>query len=80
MLSMYLFLIEVLDMYLEDLDVNQAFLDVVQEISGLSLSRVMELKIDLVPCTVPISKAAYRMAPKLLNEMKKQLVELCKKG
>ena len=41
---------------------------------------MVEFRIDLVPGTVPIFKAAYRLAPKELAEMKKQLDELLAKG
>ena len=40
----------------------------------------MEFRIDLVPRAAPIAKAAYRLAPKELEEMKKQLEDLLQKG
>ena len=40
----------------------------------------MEFAIDLEPSTTPISRRPYRMAPKELAEMKKQLEELLEKG
>ena len=79
-LSTYLFSVEVPEMRLEYVEVVQDFPDVFQEISGLPPSRVVEVRIDLIPDTAPISKAAYRMAPKLLDEMRKQLAELREKG
>ena len=56
------------------------FLYVFEEVTGLPPRRVVEFRIDLVPEAVPIGKAAYRMAPKELEEMKKQLDELLQKG
>ncbi|XP_028111281.1 uncharacterized protein LOC114309703 [Camellia sinensis] len=49
------------------------------EIPGLPPRWVVEFHIDLVPGIAPISKAAYRMAPKELMEMKKQLEEMLQK-
>ena len=40
----------------------------------------MEFSIELEPSTAPISRCPYRMAPKELAEMKKQLEELLEKG
>ena len=40
----------------------------------------MEFSIELEPGTAPISRCPYRMAPKELAEMKKQLEELMEKG
>ena len=40
----------------------------------------MEFAIELEPGTAPISRRPYRMAPKELAEMKKQLEELLEKG
>ena len=60
-------------------EVVREYPDVFQEISGLPPKRVVEFRIDLVPGTAPVSKAAYRMAPKQLDEMKKQLEELKEK-
>ena len=56
------------------------FEDVFQEIPRPPPRRVVEFRIDLVPGIAPISKAAYRMAPKELVEMKKQLEEMLQKG
>ena len=41
---------------------------------------MVEFQIDLVPGAALIAKAAYRMAPKELLEMKKQLDEMLQKG
>lgn len=54
---------------LEDVNMIHDFFDVSRK--SLPPSRVMELRIDLVPDMTPISKAAYRMTPNLLDEMKK---------
>ena len=40
----------------------------------------MNFKIDLAPGTGPISKAPYRMAPAVMQELKVQLEELLEKG
>ena len=41
-----------------------------EEVTGLPPRRIVEFRIDLVPGAAPIAKAAYRMAPKELEEMK----------
>ena len=64
---------------LEEVEVVRDFPDVFAEIKGLPPRRVVEFWIDLVPGAAPIGKAAYRMAPKELIEMKKQLDEMLKK-
>ena len=46
-----------------------------EELPGLPLDR----EIELLPGTVPISKAPYRMAPIDLKELKQQLQELLDK-
>ena len=40
----------------------------------------MDLSIEIVPRTVPMSRAPYRMAPTELKELKSQLQELLDKG
>ena len=40
----------------------------------------MDLAIEIVPGTVPMSRAPYRMAPTELKELKSQLQELLDKG
>ena len=40
----------------------------------------MDLAIEIVPRTVPMSRAPYRMAPTELKELKSQLQELLDKG
>ncbi|XP_074278054.1 uncharacterized protein LOC141601659 [Silene latifolia] len=51
-----------------------------EEIPRLPPKRALDFSIDLKPGTGPISKAPYRMAPKELEELKKQLEELLEKG
>ncbi|XP_074318693.1 uncharacterized protein LOC141655515 [Silene latifolia] len=50
------------------------------EIPGLPPKRDVDFNIELKPGTGPISKAPYRMGPKELEELKKQLEELLEKG
>lgn len=57
------------------------FVDVFpDEISGLPPDREIDFKINLIPGTIPISKAPYRMAPAELKELKVQLEEMLEKG
>ena len=57
------------------------FLDVFPEdLPRLPPDRDVEFSIELEPSTAPISRCPYRMAPKELAEMKKQLEELLEKG
>ncbi|XP_073152864.1 uncharacterized protein [Henckelia pumila] len=50
------------------------------EIPGLPPMREIDFSIELVPVTLPISKAPYRMAPLELKELKYQLKDLLNKG
>jgi hypothetical protein len=50
------------------------------DLPGLPPDRDVEFTIELEPGTAPISRCPYRMAPKELAEMKKQLEELRNKG
>ncbi|XP_073152896.1 uncharacterized protein [Henckelia pumila] len=50
------------------------------EIPGLPPMREIDFSIELVPVTLPISKAPYRMAPLELKELKDQLEDLLNKG
>ena len=53
------------------------FLDVfLEELLGMPPDREVELVIDLLPETAPISKWPYRMSVEELKELKKQLTEL----
>ncbi|XP_074291156.1 uncharacterized protein LOC141617927 [Silene latifolia] len=51
-----------------------------EEISGLPPKRDIDFTVELTPGTEPISKTPYRMGPKELEELKKQLNELLDKG
>ncbi|KAG8491003.1 hypothetical protein CXB51_014135 [Gossypium anomalum] len=51
-----------------------------EELSGLPPIREVEFGIELVPGTIPISIAPYRMAPTELKELKTQLQELTDRG
>ena len=47
---------------------------------GIPLKREVDLSIEIVLGTVPMSRASYRMAPMELKELKSQLQELLDKG
>ena len=51
-----------------------------EELPGIPLEREVDLVIEIVPATVPMSRAPYRMAPTELKELKSQLQELLDKG
>ena len=51
-----------------------------KDLPALPPDRDVEFSIELEPSTAPISWRPYRMAPKELAEMKKQLEELLEKG
>ena len=51
-----------------------------KDLPGLPPDRDVEFPIELEPGTAPISQRPYRIAPKKLAEMKKQLEELLEKG
>jgi hypothetical protein len=51
-----------------------------EELPGMPPDRDLEFSIELLPETAPISKRAYRMDVKDLNELKKQIEELLEKG
>ena len=46
-----------------------------EELPGLPPDREIEFEIELLPGTVPISQAPYRIAPTELKELKVQLQE-----
>ena len=61
--------------------VVRKFLDVfLEELPGIPLEREVDLSIEIVPGTTPVSRAPYRMAPEELKELKVQLQELLDKG
>ena len=50
-----------------------------EELPGISLEKEMDLSIEIVPGTTPMSRAPNRMAPTELKELKSQLQELMDK-
>jgi hypothetical protein len=59
----------------------EIFLDVFpEELLGMPPDREVELVIDLLPGTAPISKRPYKMSVEELKEFKKQLTELQEVG
>ena len=66
---------------LEDIPVIKEFLDVFpKELPSLPHEREVDLAIEVLPGTTPISRAPYHMAPTELKELKTQLQELLDKG
>ncbi|XP_073138609.1 uncharacterized protein [Henckelia pumila] len=64
-----------------DVDVVRDFGDVFpDDVTGIPPDREVEFSIDLVPGTVPISKAPYILAPTEMRELKEQIQELLDKG
>ena len=65
----------------EKIPVVREFPDVFpEELPGIPHEREVDLAIEIVPGTVPMSRALYRMAPTELKELKSQLQELLDKG
>ncbi|CAL5352615.1 unnamed protein product [Camellia sinensis] len=75
-MTSFLYSVEIPMQDISKVDVIREFEDVFQEIPGPPPRQVVEFRSDLMPGTAPISKAAYRTAPKELVEMKKQLEEM----
>ena len=68
-------------MNLEKIHVVKEFPDVFPEaIPGIPPEREVDLSIEVVHGTTPISRASYRMTPIELKEFKTQLQELLDKG
>ena len=66
---------------LENIPVIREFPDVFpEELPGVPPEREVDLSIEVVQGTTPISRAPYRMAPTELKELKTQLHELLDKG
>ncbi|XP_073041990.1 uncharacterized protein [Primulina eburnea] len=66
---------------LEDVDVVREFLGVFRDyVSGIPPDREVDFSIELMPSTVPISKAPYRLAPAEMKELKDQIQDLLYKG
>ena len=61
----------------EKISVVREFLD---ELPGIPLERKVDLSIEIIPGTSPISRAPYRMAPSELKELRLKLKELLDKG
>ena len=51
-----------------------------EELPDIPLKREVNLSIEIVPGTTPISRAPYRMTPSELKELRLQLQELLDKG
>ena len=51
-----------------------------EELPGLPPEREMNLSVEILSGTTPISRAPYKMAPTELKELKIQLHELLDKG
>nr|GFA41018.1 putative reverse transcriptase domain-containing protein [Tanacetum cinerariifolium] len=49
-------------------------------LSGLSPSREVEFRIDLIDGAIPVAKSPYRLAPTEMQELANQLKELQDKG
>ena len=65
----------------EEVPVVRDFPDVFpEELPGMPLDRDIEVLIELLPGTGPISKRPYKMPAKNLEEIKKQIKELLDKG
>ena len=65
----------------EKIPVVREFPDVFpEELPGIPHEREVDLAIEIVPGTIPMSRAPYRMAPTELKELKSQLQELLDKG
>ena len=66
---------------LEKIPVVREFLDVFfKELPGIPLEREVDLAIEIVPGSIPMSRAPYKMALTELKELKSQLQELLVKG
>ncbi|GKA34549.1 hypothetical protein Tco_0720978 [Tanacetum coccineum] len=66
---------------LEDVPIVQDFPEVFPEdLPGLTLTRQVEFKIDLIPGIEPVARAPYRLAPFKMKELSEQLQELSDKG
>ena len=66
---------------MEKIPVVKEFPDVfLEELPGIPPEREVDLSIEVVHGTIPISRAPYHMAPTKLKELKTQLQELLDKG
>ena len=65
----------------ENIPMIREFLDVfLEELPGVPPEREVDISIEVVQGTTPISRAPYRMAPTKLKELKTQLQELLDTG
>ena len=65
----------------EKISVVREFPDVFpKELPSIPLDREVDLSIEIVLGTAPMSRAPYKMAPAELKELKVQLQELLDKG
>ena len=66
---------------LENISVLKEFPDVFhEELPGLPPEREVDMSIEIIQGTTPISGVPYHMAPTELKELKTQLQELLNKG
>ncbi|GKB94714.1 putative reverse transcriptase domain-containing protein [Tanacetum coccineum] len=66
---------------LKDVPIIQDFPYVfTEDLSGLPLTRQVELQIDLIPGDAPVARAPYQLADSEMKELSEQLKELCDKG
>ncbi|XP_073137187.1 uncharacterized protein [Henckelia pumila] len=64
-----------------DVEIVRDFSDVFpNDVVGIPPVREVEFSIELLPGTVPISKAPYRLAPTEMKELREQIQELLEKG
>ncbi|XP_075521440.1 uncharacterized protein LOC142554660 [Primulina tabacum] len=62
---------------LEDIDVVREFSRVFHDdVAGIPPDREVDFSIELMPGTMPISKAPYRLAPTQMKELKDQIQDL----
>ena len=65
----------------EKIPIVREFPDVFpEELPGIPLEREVDLSIEIMPRTTPVSRAPYRMALAELKELRVQLQELLDKG
>nr|GEU89576.1 transposon Ty3-G Gag-Pol polyprotein [Tanacetum cinerariifolium] len=66
---------------LEDVPIVQNFLEVfLKDLSGLPPTQKVELQIDKIPGSAPVTRAPYRLASSEMKELSDQLKVLSKKG
>ncbi|XP_075483655.1 uncharacterized protein LOC142523811 [Primulina tabacum] len=66
---------------LEEVEVVKDFLSVFPyDVSSIPPDREVDFSIELMPSTVPVSKAPYRLSPVEMKELKDQIQDLLDKG